>query len=478
MLFSSTFFLFVFLPLLLFLYYKIVKTHDAKNKLLLLFSLAFYAWGEPVFVLIMIGCILANYLFGRLLDEDDEFNKWKFKTKPVLTVMLCFNLGILGIFKYSGFIISNINAMLKLSIPVPEIALPIGISFFTFQGISYVIDVYRKKAKAFKNPMDVGLYISFFPQLIAGPIVRYETIAKELRERSATLDDFSDGIARFIMGIAKKVILANQFALIADKAYSLPTENLSALMAFMGALAYMLQIYFDFSGYSDMAIGLGKLFGFHFSENFNHPYMAKSVSDFWRRWHISLGTWFRDYVYIPLGGSRVSFAKQFRNIAIVWICTGIWHGANWTFITWGIYFGILIIIEKFTGLDKYLEKSFLIGHIYTLIIVFFGWILFRANSISEAYDFIRAMLSLNGDVPVESITMLYLHDNWIVYVMGIMASFPLISGFKKGYHSLEKNSVFAKSLEFVYVLALGTFFLIATSYLIKGTYNPFIYFNF
>lgn len=478
MLFSSTFFLFVFLPLLLFLYYKIVKTHDAKNKLLLLFSLAFYAWGEPVFVLIMIGCILANYLFGRLLDEDDEFNKWKFKTKPVLTVMLCFNLGILGIFKYSGFIISNINAMLKLSIPVPEIALPIGISFFTFQGISYVIDVYRKKAKAFKNPMDVGLYISFFPQLIAGPIVRYETIAKELRERSATLDDFSDGIARFIMGIAKKVILANQFALIADKAYSLPTENLSALMAFMGAFAYMLQIYFDFSGYSDMAIGLGKLFGFHFSENFNHPYMAKSVSDFWRRWHISLGTWFRDYVYIPLGGSRVSFAKQFRNIAIVWICTGIWHGANWTFITWGIYFGILIIIEKFTGLDKYLEKSFLIGHIYTLIIVFFGWILFRANSISEAYDFIRAMLSLNGYVPVESITMLYLHDNWTVYVMGIMASFPLISGFKKGYHCLEKNSVFAKSLEFVYVLALGTFFLIATSYLIKGTYNPFIYFNF
>lgn len=478
MLFSSTFFLFIFLPLLLFLYYKVAKTHESKNKLLLLFSLAFYAWGEPVFVLIMIGCILANYLFGRLLDEDDEFNKWKFKTKPVLTVMLCFNLGILGIFKYSGFIISNINAMLKLSIPVPEIALPIGISFFTFQGISYVIDVYRKKAKAFKNPMDVGLYISFFPQLIAGPIVRYETIAKELRERSATLDDFSDGIARFIMGIAKKVILANQFALIADKAYSLPTENLSALMAFMGALAYMLQIYFDFSGYSDMAIGLGKLFGFHFSENFNHPYMAKSVSDFWRRWHISLGTWFRDYVYIPLGGSRVSFAKQFRNIAIVWICTGIWHGANWTFITWGIYFGILIIIEKFTGLDKYLEKSFLIGHIYTLIIVFFGWILFRANSILEAYDFIRAMLSLNGDVPVESITMLYLHDNWIVYVMGIMASFPLISGFKKGYHSLEKNSVFAKSLEFVYVLALGTFFLIATSYLIKGTYNPFIYFNF
>lgn len=478
MLFSSTFFLFLFLPLLLFLYYKVVKTHEAKNKLLLIFSLVFYAWGEPVFVLVMMGCILANYFFGRLVDQDDEFNKWKLDAKTVLTTMLFFNLGILGIFKYSGFIISNINTVLKLNIPVPDIALPIGISFFTFQGISYVIDVYRKKARAFDNPMDVGLYISFFPQLIAGPIVRYETIAKELRDRKATLDDFSDGIARFITGIAKKVILANQFALIADKAYSLPTENLSSLMAFMGALAYMLQIYFDFSGYSDMAIGLGKLFGFHFPENFNHPYMAKSVSDFWRRWHISLGTWFRDYVYIPLGGSRVTYGKQFRNIAIVWICTGIWHGANWTFISWGVYFGVLIIIEKFTGLDKYLEKSFLIGHIYTLIIVFFGWILFRANSISEAYNFIRAMLSLNGAVPVESITMLYLHDNWMVYIMGILASFPLVSGLKRGYHTLEKNSLFAKSLELVYVVSLGAFFLIATSYLIKGTYNPFIYFNF
>lgn len=478
MLFSSTFFLFLFLPLLLFLYYKVVKTHEAKNKLLLIFSLVFYAWGEPVFVLVMMGCILANYFFGRLVDQDDEFNKWKLDSKTVLTTMLFFNLGILGIFKYSGFIVSNINTVLKLNIPVPDIALPIGISFFTFQGISYVIDVYRKKARAFDNPMDVGLYISFFPQLIAGPIVRYETIAKELRDRKATLDDFSDGIARFITGIAKKVILANQFALIADKAYSLPTENLSSLMAFMGALAYMLQIYFDFSGYSDMAIGLGKLFGFHFSENFNHPYMAKSVSDFWRRWHISLGTWFRDYVYIPLGGSRVTYGKQFRNIAIVWICTGIWHGANWTFISWGVYFGVLIIIEKFTGLDKYLEKSFLIGHIYTLIIVFFGWILFRANSISEAYNFIKAMLSLNGTVPVESITMLYLHDNWMVYIMGILASFPLVSGLKRGYHTLEKNSLFAKSLELVYVVSLGAFFLIATSYLIKGTYNPFIYFNF
>lgn len=478
MLFSSAFFLFVFLPLLLFLYYKIIKTHDARNKLLLLFSLGFYAWGEPVFVLIMIGCILANYFFGRLLETGDGFGIEKINTKIVLTLMLVFNLSILGIFKYAGFIVSNLNSIMRLNIPVPDIALPIGISFFTFQGISYVIDVYRKKAQAFKNPLDVGLYISFFPQLIAGPIVRYETIARELRERNATIDDFTDGISRFIIGIAKKVILANQFALIADKAYSLPTETLSSLMAFMGALAYMLQIYFDFSGYSDMAIGLGKLFGFHFSENFNHPYMAKSVSDFWRRWHISLGTWFRDYVYIPLGGSRVSFGKQFRNIAIVWICTGIWHGANWTFITWGIYFGVLIILEKFTGLDKYLEKSLILGHVYTMIIVFFGWILFRAQSITEAYSYIKAMLSLNGEVPIESITLLYLHDNWIVYVMGIIASFPIVNSLKTLYFRLEKESICAKGFEATYVFILGTFFLIAASYLIKGTYNPFIYFNF
>lgn len=478
MLFSSTFFLFVFLPLLLYLYYKVVKTHEAKNKLLLVFSLGFYAWGEPVFVLVMIFCILANYYFGRLVDPQDDFGRGRFSNKSVLTIMLLFNLGILAIFKYAGFIISNLNLLLKTSLPVPEIALPIGISFFTFQGISYVIDVYRKKARAFEKPLDVGLYISFFPQLIAGPIVRYETIAKELRERNASLDDFSDGIARFILGIAKKVILSNQFALIADKAYSLPTESLSSIMAFMGALAYMLQIYFDFSGYSDMAIGLGKMFGFHFPENFNHPYMAKSVSDFWRRWHISLGSWFRDYVYIPLGGSRVSSLKQLRNIAVVWLCTGIWHGANWTFIFWGIYFGVLIIIEKYTKFDKYLEKSLILGHVYTMIIVFFGWIFFRAESMTQAYEYIRAMLSLNGAIPTESITLLYLHDNWIIYVMGILASFPIVSGIKNIYHRFEKESLHAKTLEAAYIVVLGVFFLISAAYLIKGTYNPFIYFNF
>lgn len=474
MLFSSTFFLFAFLPFLLLLYYKFTKTHSAKNDLLLISSLIFYAWGEPLFVFIMIGCIGANYYFGNLV-ESKESNK---DSKAVLTAMLIFNLGLLGIFKYSGFVVSNINALFSLDFNVPEIALPIGISFFTFQGISYVIDVYRKKAKAFKNPLDVGLYISFFPQLIAGPIVRYETIAAELRERSATEDDFAQGISRFIIGIAKKVILANQFALIADKAYSLPPDSISITLAWMGALAYMLQIYFDFSGYSDMAIGLGKLFGFHFPENFNSPYLAKSVSDFWRRWHISLGTWFRDYVYIPLGGGRAGKLMQLRNLAIVWLCTGIWHGANWTFIVWGIYFGVLIIIEKFTKLDKYLEKSRILGHVYTIAIVLFGWVLFRANSIGEAFSFIKSMFGMNGSFPVESITSLYLHDNAIVYILGIISCMPIFTVGKQFYGKIQANSAKAKGIQAVYVLILATLFIVATSYLVKGTYNPFIYFNF
>lgn len=474
MLFSSTFFLFAFLPFLLLLYYKFTKNHIAQNNLLLIASLIFYAWGEPLFVFIMIGCIGANYYFGRLIESKQASGD----SKPILTLMLIFNLGLLGIFKYSGFLVSNVNALFSLNFKVPEIALPIGISFFTFQGISYVIDVYRKKAKAFENPLDVGLYISFFPQLIAGPIVRYETIAAELRERKATEDDFAQGIARFIIGIAKKVILANQFALIADKAYSLPPESISMTLAWMGAAAYMLQIYFDFSGYSDMAIGLGRLFGFHFPENFNSPYMAKSVSDFWRRWHISLSSWFRDYVYIPLGGGRVSQLKQIRNLAIVWLCTGIWHGANWTFIVWGIYFGVLIIVEKFTKLDKYLERSRLTGHIYTILIVLFGWVLFRANSITEAFLYIKAMFGLNGSFPVESISRLYLHDNFIIYIMGVISCLPIIEKGRQLYERVEASSLLAKGMQFGYVMILAAFFAVSASYLIKGTYNPFIYFNF
>lgn len=474
MLFSSTFFLFFFLPLLILLYYRFTKDHSKRNRLLLIFSLVFYAWGEPLFVFVMAGCIIANYWFAREIELDVNVKRNKY----ILVLMLVFNLGLLATFKYSGFIVENINSIFSLELGVPNIALPIGISFFTFQGISYVIDVHRKKAKAFKNPFDVGLYISFFPQLIAGPIVRYETIAKELRERKATEDDFVQGISRFILGIAKKVLLANQFALVADKAYSFPAASISVTLAWMGALAYTFQIYFDFSGYSDMAIGLGRLFGFHFPENFNHPYLAKSVSDFWRRWHISLGSWFRDYVYIPLGGSRTGKLMQLRNIAIVWLCTGIWHGANWTFIVWGLYFGMFIILEKFTGLDKTFQKSKILGNIYTMTIVTFGWVLFRSNSISYAIDFIKSMFAMNGEFISEPITLLYLHDYKFVFIVGIIACLPLVSTANDIYIQKKNNGDALVGIESVFISVLAILFLVSASYLIKGTYNPFIYFNF
>lgn len=479
MLFSSTFFLFIFLPTLLVLYFAVIKKFSSaestkhRNILLLIASLIFYAWGEPIFVLVMMLCIGANYGFGLLADQ---YRHEKDKMRWVFTGMLVFNLGILGIFKYAGFIVSNLNGLLGLSLDVPSITLPIGISFFTFQGISYVVDVYRGHGKVLKNPLDVGLYISFFPQLIAGPIVRYETVAKEIEHRTENEKDFVEGIARFIIGMAKKVILANQFALIADKAYSLPVDSLSIGFAWMGAIAYMLQIFFDFAGYSDMAIGLGKMFGFHFTENFNAPYSAKSVSDFWRRWHISLGSWFRDYVYIPLGGSRTTKLKMFRNIFVVWLLTGIWHGANWTFIVWGVYFGVILVIEKFTSLGKFMEKSKVIGHIYTLILVLISWVIFKADSLSGAINYMKAMIGMGSDIMMGSLADLYLKDNFILYIVGMVACMPLIKWYKKLYEAV--NSKVSVALQGVNIAVLGCMFLVAISYLVKGTYNPFIYFNF
>lgn len=481
MLFSSTFFLFIFLPMLLVLYFAVFKTTKARNILLLISSLIFYAWGEPIFVFIMLLCVGANYGFGLWADT---YRNDKQKIKWVFASMLIFNLGVLGIFKYAGFVVTTLNSTLGLTLNVPHIALPIGISFFTFQGISYVVDVYRGHGKVLKNPLDVGLYISFFPQLIAGPIVRYETVAKEIEVRQENEKDFAEGIARFIIGMAKKVILANQFALIADKAYSLPIENLSVGFAWMGAIAYMLQIFFDFAGYSDMAIGLGKMFGFHFIENFNAPYMARSVSDFWRRWHISLGSWFRDYVYIPLGGSRTTTIKRLRNIFIVWLLTGIWHGANWTFIVWGLYFGVILALEKFTRLGKFMEKSKVIGHVYTLSLVLISWVIFRADSLQGAMDYIKAMFGKGSDVIMGNLAELYLNDNMILYIVGVLACLPIGNWMEKLYEKVMNIFETAIShkiqlvLKGIYMVLLSCLFLVAISYLVKGTYNPFIYFNF
>lgn len=473
MLFSSTFFLYIFLPLILILYYAVCKKQTSRNMLLLISSLGFYAWGEPKFVLVMLLSIIINYYFGLLVDESRGTPKVRWH----LTLMVIFNLGIMGIFKYLGFAVETISLVSGIGLTVPQIALPIGISFFTFQSISYVVDVYRGHGKVLKNPLDVGLYISFFPQLIAGPIVRYETIANEIHHRKETEEDFASGIVRFIIGLSKKVLLSNQFALIADKAYALESSGtLSVGLAWLGAISYMLQIYYDFGGYSDMAIGLGKMFGFHFNENFNYPYIAKSVSDFWRRWHISLGTWFRDYVYIPLGGSRVGKVKLFRNLFVVWLLTGIWHGANWTFIVWGIYFGLLLMLEKFTGLDKWLTKSKVIGHVYTLLIVLISWVFFRADSLGSAISYLKYMFGI-GDMPVSSpLTTLYFKENLSIFIIGILAALPFSTWMKRWY--AMKSEEVQKVMKGLAMLILAILFFTAVSYLVKGTYNPFIYFNF
>ncbi len=474
MLFSSTIFLFVFLPIVLLLYYGIARKENTRNMVLLLASLGFYAWGEPKFVLIMIVCIIANYTFGMLVDKyrDD-----KNKSVIILATMLSFNLVVLGIFKYLGFIVQNINGLLHMNIEVPQIALPIGISFFTFQSISYVIDVYKKQGKVLKNPMDVGLYVALFPQLIAGPIVRYETIANEIHGRKESEDDFASGIVRFIIGLSKKVILSNQFALIADTAHGLSQNNITIGLAWLGAISYMLQIYFDFSGYSDMAIGLGKMFGFHFNENFNFPYTAKSISDFWRRWHISLSTWFRDYVYFPMGGSRVDKKwKIARNLMIIWLLTGIWHGANWTFITWGIYFGIIITFEKFTGVDKWLEKSRVIGHMYTLILVIISWVIFRANNINDAVVYIKNMFGVGNNIIFDEYTVWYIKESLMLLIIGIISAMPVSRVVHNYYDRCEiKIKIVYRAIS---IFMLAIIFFVAVSYLVKGTYNPFIYFNF
>ncbi len=469
MLFPSEVFLFVFLPVVVLIYYAFLrKTTHAKNIFLLIVSLFFYAWGEPVYVYLMIACIILNWLYGILIDK---FRDSKGKSKLILILMVFTNVLILGYYKYSGFIIANIDRFLHLDIKVPEIPLPIGISFFTFQAMSYVIDVYRKKGEVQKNPLYVGLYISFFPQLIAGPIVRYETVAYEILHRKENVKDFTEGVTRFCIGLSKKVLIANNMATIADASFNLiigGQYQSSVLMSWLGAIAYTLQIFFDFSGYSDMAIGLGRMFGFHFEENFNYPYISSSISEFWRRWHMSLQTWFRDYVYIPLGGSRVGKARLIFNIFVVWLLTGIWHGAWWTFIAWGLMYFVLIIFERLTGL---FTKKRWWGHIYTLLFVILGWVLFRATNIGEAVTYIKAMFGIGVSSFIDSPVTAYLGQNLIYFVMGIIACFPVMKILDEKY---RKNRVY----NIVFTIAVLAMTFVSVTYIINNAYNPFIYFNF
>lgn len=469
MLFPSEVFLFIFLPTVLIIYYVFLrKTKTAKNIFLLIASLFFYAWGEPIYVFLMIATILFNWIYGILVDKYREKEKL---AKGYLILMVLTNIGILGWFKYSVFAFSNINRFFHTDIPVPKVLLPIGISFFTFQAMSYVIDVYRGRGKVQKNPLNVGLYVSLFPQLIAGPIVRYETIAKQIDERRENFTDFSNGCTRFIIGLGKKVILANNVAIVANVAFPLAVNHefhASVMMAWLGAISYSLQILFDFSGYSDMAIGLGQMFGFHFEENFNYPYISSSVGEFWRRWHISLQTWFRDYVYIPLGGNRVSKPRLIFNMFVVWLLTGIWHGANWTFLAWGILYFVILTVERFTGLN---EKKTWWGHIYTMFFVMIGWIIFNSNGLGAAFTYIKALFGIHTAGITDLGVWTYMRQYAIYYLLAFASCVPImpyIDGKLKKY----------KIWNAVYTVGILAILVISVSFIFNNAYNPFIYFNF
>jgi len=469
MLFPSEVFLFVFLPVVIAVYYLFLrKTKMLKNVFLLLASLFFYAWGEPVYVYLMVGSIAFNYLMGILIDR---FREKKKAAVLLLVLLVAVNIGVLGWYKYSGFTVLQINRFLHTNIPVPVVALPIGISFFTFQAMSYVIDVYRKRGKVQKNPLNVGLYIALFPQLIAGPIVRYETIAEQIEHREENFKDFSAGVTRFCVGLAKKVLIANNMALIADNAFGLIINNEfqgSVGMAWLGAVAYTFQIFFDFSGYSDMAIGLGKMFGFQFEENFRYPYISKTVSEFWRRWHISMQTWFRDYVYIPLGGSRVSLPRNIFNLFVVWLLTGIWHGANWTFIAWGLMYFVILAFEKLTGLSK---KEYWWGHIYTMVLVMIGWVIFRSTGMGTAFLYIKAMFGIGAKGLLDKAVWAYIVQNWIYFIFALIGSAPLMPWIDR---KLKEN----RAWQTAYAVGVVVCLVVSVSFISNNAYNPFIYFDF
>ena len=477
MLFSSTVFLFYFLPIVIGLYF--ISPRPVKNMILLAASLFFYAWGEPRFVLIMLASIVMNYVFGRLVDRDRQHEK---KIKLWMTLMVLGNLGMLGVFKYASFFVENVNSVLGFSLNDPEIPLPLGISFFTFQAMSYVIDVYRKDGQVQRNIFDLALYVSFFPQLIAGPIVRYQTVADEIVDRRETIDDFVSGIQRFVIGLGKKMILANSAGYVADQIFGMPAGEMSTTLAWVGVIAYSLQIYFDFSGYSDMAIGLGRMFGFHFLENFNYPYISRSVSEFWRRWHMSLGSWFRDYVYIPLGGNRQGEWKTYRNLAIVWLLTGVWHGASWTFIAWGVYYGVFIMLERaFLGkwlkaMPSWLSLSF------TLFVVIIGWVFFRADDFPYAISYLQAMFGLHGGPLFDQQALYYLVQYGVVLTIAIIGATPIpriVVGKLLSQELDETKSMTTRRIVgLVRVTGVTVLFFLSISYIVSSTFNPFIYFRF
>lgn len=473
MVFSSIFFLFTFLPLSLLLYW--MSPAKIKNFTLLAVSLFFYAWGEPVYVLLMIASILTNFVFGIFIES--ELIKEKRAVRRALFISaVVFNILILGFFKYYGFLAENINALFNADIAYSELPLPIGISFYTFQVLSYVIDVYLGKVRLQRNPVSFALYVTMFPQLIAGPIVRYSDIESQLEQRNVSAAKFGEGAQRFIQGLGKKVLIANSMGALWDITQAMDMTGISVFSAWLGIIAYTFQIYFDFSGYSDMAIGLGKMFGFEFMENFDHPYISRSVTEFWRRWHISLGTWFREYVYIPLGGNRCSRIRQIRNIMAVWMLTGLWHGASWNFVVWGIYYGCLLLIEKF-----FLKKSIdnapaIISHVYCMLAVIIGWVLFASRDIESAAAYLGVMSGASGNVLVDNAFIYYLKSNAVMLVISLLFSTGI---FREIFEPEEISDKIRTRVSHSAAVILHAFILfMSTAYLVTETYNPFLYFRF
>lgn len=468
MLFSSIVFLFSFLPAVMILYYLLPVRF--RNVILLLASLVFYAWGEPVYLFLMLLSILFNYFSGLDIARNLQDKR---AAKRSLVFNLIINLAVLGFFKYEGFVLDTLNGILPVHISYHALPLPIGISFYTFQILSYIIDVYRGNVKVQTNLPNFALYVTMFPQLIAGPIVQYADVDEQLASREVSRTKFGEGSMYFIRGLAKKVLLANTSGMIFTEVSGLAKGNIAVMTAWLGAFAYMFQIYFDFSGYSDMAIGLGKMFGFEFNMNFNYPYVSKSITEFWRRWHISLSSWFRDYVYIPLGGNRVSKIKHIRNLLIVWFLTGLWHGAAWNFVAWGLYYGVILIIEKYL-LSPVLDRlPDVVRHIYSIVLVVIGWVLFFSSSFGQAADYIRVMFGAGAHGFADRESMYLLTSNLILWLILIFGSTPLVHfRYEHMLRTKKWNTTIINSVVYV------ALFIVCIAYLVTETYTPFLYFRF
>ena len=467
MVFSSLIFLFVFLPAVLLVYFAVPQRfRTVRNAVLLVFSLFFYLYGEPVGIFIMLGSILANYLFafGAAPARGNRRN-W------VLAASVILNVGLLGVYKYAGFAVENVNRIFHSALAAPRITMPIGISFFTFQGMSYVFDVFQGRCAPQKSLLNVATYIALFPQLVAGPIVRYETIAAELSDRSESMDAFAAGCRRMIVGLGKKMLIGNALGEAASAVFSTSPSSLSSASAWLGAIAYALHIYYDFSGYSDMAIGLGQIFGFRFPENFDHPYLSASVTEFWRRWHISLSTWFRDYVYIPLGGNRKGPVRQTLNLLVVWLLTGLWHGAAWNFVLWGLYYALLLIIEK-RFLGGFLQKLWKpVRHLYALLAVLFGWVIFNCSGIGQIFGYLGAMFGQGAGIPGDASFPYLLAQYHSELILAVLFCLPLPKFLRRQYDSRPWMAIARDSL------LLAVFGLSVVSITVSS-FNPFIYFRF